>query len=209
MLSFDDPHDSPTASNRLADVRAAILAVEAGSPHPTGETPVAPRQSPTPPHVGPRTPPWVPEGVGYDKLPEKVRAMIAEIIEPAYEQLVLRARDALEKTTGLTIVHLAWQEIVDQIDLARDYNNIGSVLNIITPNREPLLDRHLRLVYAKFKAANYLMRLRDFRRGLARTVRDAARTPAVARSAPQAKAGPVSGPKTAQEGESPSPHEPA
>jgi hypothetical protein len=42
MLSVDDPDDSPAASNRLADVRAAILAVEAGSAHPTGETPVAP-----------------------------------------------------------------------------------------------------------------------------------------------------------------------
>ena len=83
------------------------------------------------------TPPWVPEDVGYDMLPEKVRAMIAEIIGPAYEQFVVRARDALEKTTGLTIVHLVWQEIVDQIDLARDYNNVGSVLNIVTPSRYP------------------------------------------------------------------------
>ena len=85
-----------------------------------------PEYAPALPGVGPGTPAWVPEGVGYDRIPEKVRAMIAEIIEPAYEQLVVRARDALEKTTGLTIVHLAWQEIVDQIDLARDYDKIGS-----------------------------------------------------------------------------------
>jgi hypothetical protein len=158
-----------------------------------------PEYAPALPGVGPGTPPWVPEGVGYDMIPEKVRAMIAEIIEPAYEQLVVRARDALEKTTGLTIVHLAWQEMVDQIDLARDYDKIGSILHIITPNREPLIERHLRLVYAKFKAANFLMRLREFRKGLVRAMREAAPTPAVARTVPEAKAGPP--------GESTPPHE--
>ena len=118
-------------------------------------------------------PPWVPEGVAYDMLSERARTMIAEIVEPAYEQLVLRARDALEKTTGLTIVHLVWQEILDQIDLARDYEHVDSVLNIVTPAREDLLQRHLQLIYAKLKAANYLMRVRDFRRGLARALREA------------------------------------
>lgn len=138
--------------------------------------------TPTPAALGTVTPPWVPAGVEYDGFPENVRAMIAEIVAPAYEQLVVRARDALEKTTGLTIVHLVWQEILDQIDLARDYNAVGSVLNIVSPAREEMLDRHLRIVYAKFKAANYLMRLRDFRRGLVRAVQKG-RTSAGARAA--------------------------
>jgi hypothetical protein len=141
------------------------------------------------PEVKAGTPAWVPANMPYSEIPERFRAMIAEIIEPAYEQLVVRARDALEKTTGLTIVHLAWQEIVDQIDLARDYEKTGCVLGIVTANREPLVERHLRLVYTKFAAANFLMRVREFRRGLIRAMRDTPHEPAAA----QATAGPAHG----------------
>ena len=41
-----------------------------------------PQNSPALPGIGPGTPPWGPEGVVYDNLDEKIRAMIAEIIEP-------------------------------------------------------------------------------------------------------------------------------
>jgi hypothetical protein len=104
---------------------------------------LAPAKAPTDkPAVRPGTPPWVPDGVAYEMLSQRARAMIAEILEPAYEQLVLRARDALEKITGLTIVHLVWQEILDQMDLARDYEKVGGVLNIVTPAREEVMQRH-------------------------------------------------------------------
>jgi hypothetical protein len=77
-----------------------------------------PAESPLPPKPAARaaTPPWVPEGVAYELHPERARAMIAEIVTPA---------------------------------------------------REDLLQRHLQLIYAKFKAANYLIRVRDSRRELA------------------------------------------
>jgi hypothetical protein len=45
MLSLGDSHDS-SASNRLADVRAAVLAVDAGSPYPTGENASGTRRTP-------------------------------------------------------------------------------------------------------------------------------------------------------------------
>ena len=45
--------------------------------------------APALPGVGPGTPAWVPASVSYTQIPEKFRAMIAEIIEPAYEQLVV------------------------------------------------------------------------------------------------------------------------
>jgi hypothetical protein len=153
-------------------------------------------------------PPWVPSDVGYDRLPEKVRAMVAEIVAPAYEQLVVRARDALEKTTGLTIVHLVWQEIVDQIDLARDFNNVGSVLGIVSPAREDLIERHLRLIYAKLKAGSYLMRVRDFRRGLARAVREA-KPPPDARPVAEVQTERVSARHVGSRGDSPSAEKPA
>jgi hypothetical protein len=66
-----------------------------------------------------------------------------------------------------------WQELLDQVDLAHDYEHVGAVLHIVTPNREEIMERHLRVVYAKLKAANYLMRVRECRRELARIAREA------------------------------------
>ncbi len=91
--------------------------------------------APALPGVGPKTPALVPANMPYSEIPEKFRAMIAEII------------------------------------------------GIITANREPLIECHLRLVYAKFTAANFLMRLREFRQGLIRAMREAPPEPAAARAA--------------------------
>ncbi len=51
-------------------------------------------------------PAWVPEDVDFDKVPEAVRQAVAEIIEPAYRQLVTEAEDPLERSVGVTMVHL-------------------------------------------------------------------------------------------------------
>jgi hypothetical protein len=99
-------------------------------------------ESPLPPKPAARaaTPPWVPEGVAYELLPERARAMIAEIVTPA---------------------------------------------------REDLLQRHLQLIYAKFKAANYLIRVRDSRRELARALRQGkAERPSAPNPAPSGEATP-------------------
>ncbi len=98
-----------------------------------------------------RRPRWTPPGVDLASLPKEVRAAVAEIVDPLYEQLVVGVSDALEKSTGLTVVHLVWQEILDQQQLGRGYQDdplLGSL-----GNREEILVRHLQLVDAKVKAS--------------------------------------------------------
>ncbi len=74
-------------------------------------------------------PAWVPEDVDLHKVPEAVRQAVAEIIEPAYRQLVTEAEDPLERSFGVTLVQLMWLEVLEQHEAKHDYLNT-SLLNI-------------------------------------------------------------------------------
>jgi hypothetical protein len=106
---------------------------------------------------------WIPAGVEIDSLPEEMQVAMAGIVNPAYRDLVLRADPGLEQSTGLTVVHLLWLEILDQVQLGQRA--------LETPpsqdehdHRASLISQHLRTVGAKSKATNLLLRLREFRR---------------------------------------------
>ena len=105
---------------------------------------------------------WVPDGVSLDSLAEELKIAIAGVINPAYHELVVSASSGLEQSTGLTIVHLLWLEVLDQIELGK-----GVAQNSDEPDtskhRETMIARHLRLVGAKNKTSNFLLRLHEFR----------------------------------------------
>jgi hypothetical protein len=99
--------------------------------------------------------------VDFASLPQEVRAAATEIVDPLYEQLVVGVPDALEKSTGLTVVHLVWQEILDQQKLGKGYQDDPLLESL--GNREEILARHLQLIDAKVKASYVLVRLRELR----------------------------------------------
>ncbi len=105
---------------------------------------------------------WVPAGASFDSLPEELKTAIIGVINPAYRELVMSASSGLEQSTGLTIVHLLWLEILDQIQLGK-----GVVKNSDEPDtskhRDTMIARYLRLVGAKNKTSNFLLRLHTFR----------------------------------------------
>ena len=105
---------------------------------------------------------FVPEDVDFDALPETLRAAITAIINPAYLELVVAAREGLERSTGMTICHLAWLEILQQLELSRQSGLARDVDQSV--DHEKLIERHLRLVGAKVKASSLLLRLQEFRR---------------------------------------------
>ena len=78
-----------------------------GTPGP--KTPQVPRPA--------GAPYWLPVGPFWDRLAEGVRRAVGEILEPAYRRLVVEARDELERSAGMTLVHLMWLEICDQSHL--------------------------------------------------------------------------------------------
>ena len=110
----------------------------------------------------PPRPFFIPAGVPFDTLPQDLQAAITAVVNPTYQKLVLEARDGLEKSSGLTVAYLVWLEILDQVNLAE------SVLNVPTPEasaeRDKQITRLLRVVGAKSKASNFLLRIKEFRR---------------------------------------------
>src|SRR4051812_41663379 len=68
----------------------------------------------------PTRPPFVPAGAVFEDLPQDVRTALTEVINPLYEELVLRAETPLQRAAGLSVVHAAWLEVVLQHDLGRD-----------------------------------------------------------------------------------------
>ena len=59
-------------------------------------------------------PSWLPIGDRWNDLPEAVRQAVPRVILPAYRQFVLDAPDELQRSIGLSLVHLLWLEVCDQ-----------------------------------------------------------------------------------------------
>jgi hypothetical protein len=114
---------------------------------------------------------WVLPGLELNDWPPALRAEVAAIINPSYRELVLLAKPGLAQSTGITIVHLLWLEILDQIELARAKpaaNLESNPLQIVAlvsgrESRKETIERHLRFVHAKLKASEVLLRLKEFK----------------------------------------------
>ena len=118
---------------------------------------------------------FVPSDINFDDLSEELKAAIGGVIDPAYRQLVVEAGDELARSVGVTIVHLLWLEIIDQFELAEELDH--ALRPSATDKRQKLIERHLRLVNAKSKAGNFLLRLREFRRKFGGDLAQPAPTP--------------------------------
>ena len=111
---------------------------------------------------GPR-PYFLPESIQYDDLPPTVRAALQAVIEPSYTELVLGALTALERSEGVTLCFLGCLEILDQFEIGRGMN-LGQGGVAPATDRDQQIAPHLRLINSKQQAANFLLRLRMFRR---------------------------------------------
>ena len=110
----------------------------------------------------PPRPYWIPEEVDLAALPKEVRLAVSEILNRAYQELVLGAADALERSAGTTYVHLLWLELLSQFELG------NQIANLQTPDQglaapANLIAQHLRLVGAKQHAGSFLLRLKALR----------------------------------------------
>ena len=106
---------------------------------------------------------WIPPDLDLASLPRAFQLSISEILNPAYQELVLEAQDALERATGVSFVHLLWLELLDQFALAKDVSSTLKSTTSISDDRLRSIDRLLRLVGAKQKAASFLVRLKNMR----------------------------------------------
>lgn len=109
---------------------------------------------------GPVQPYWIPAGVDVDDWSPELRAIVAGVINPAYDELVLQATPGLAQSTGITAVHLLWLEILDHLEFSRQGLSGRPTGDAATRAAE--LSRHLRLVHSKLKASELLHRLDAF-----------------------------------------------
>ena len=125
----------------------------------------------------PDVPYWLPADSRWDHLPEEIRQAVPRILTPAYRRFVLDAPGELERSMGLTLVHLMWLELCGQVQMAvaaADPNALAAILQ----NPDDLIDRHLHLVATKCQTAELLVKLRIMSEMLDR--------PAPARASPAA-----------------------
>ena len=124
---------------------------------------------------------WVPSGTTWQLMPSGVRRAVSQVLAPAYRRFVLDAPGELERSIGLTLVHLMWLEICDQVrlaDAAADETSLTAVLSDPTA----LIGRHLHLAASKCQTAELLVKLRMVREAFERP--PAAALPPAALSAP-------------------------
>jgi hypothetical protein len=108
---------------------------------------------------GPDVPHWLPADQRWEKLPESIRQVVPRILAPAYRRFVIDAADELERSVGLTLVHLMWLEVCDQVQLATAIAD-PTCLDAILKDPETMIDRHLRLATVKCQTAELLLKLR-------------------------------------------------
>jgi hypothetical protein len=116
--------------------------------------------APEAPSPGAR-PLWIPPELKFDELPAALQRAITEIVDPAYRELVLLAQNALERSMGLTYVHLLYLEIIEMIDVARDMARTlprGEG----TDAHQLKITRHLKLVAQKDRVAKFILDVEKF-----------------------------------------------
>src|SRR5690349_11866304 len=105
---------------------------------------------------------FIPENVDWDALSESHRVAITTVVQPVYEEYVVRATDALERSAGSSITSCLVMELLDQLE-------VGGLLGGAEDakderrNRERLFSRLLRTTTVKQKLTDGLMRLRGQR----------------------------------------------
>ncbi len=112
-----------------------------------------------PPLRSPDAPHWLPAGSRWNEMPEEIREAVSRILAPAYRRFVLDAPGELERSIGLTLVHLMWIEVCDQVKMAVVGANPQS-LDAVLSSPESMIERHLRLTTVKCQTAELLLKLR-------------------------------------------------
>jgi hypothetical protein len=103
----------------------------------------------------------MPPEVPFEALSPNLQAALRDIINPAYQELVLAAATAFERSAAVTYVHVAWLELRAMIEF-------GLALETARPGAagaegyQEGVAQYLRLVATKDKAGKFLLELQRF-----------------------------------------------
>ncbi|MCE9607610.1 MAG: hypothetical protein K8U03_22210 [Planctomycetia bacterium] len=103
---------------------------------------------------------FVPENVDFEALPESVKVAFRTIVEPAYAELVLGARNALERSMGASFVFLLAEELLNHFEIGREMDLAQTNAGVDREKRDKTFAQFLKLIGAKNSALNALLRIR-------------------------------------------------
>ena len=101
---------------------------------------------------------WAERDVTFKKLSPAQQRDVRQIVCPLYQRFVLQPQDPLERSCGISVIHLIWSELLKQCSLASlsfardDYSE--------TP-RGRQFNELLQLLNAKCQLSTLLIRLRQ------------------------------------------------
>jgi hypothetical protein len=110
---------------------------------------------------------WIPPGLDIEGWPPHIRAHVAAVINPEYEELVLKAKPGVGRQMALSLLHLGWLEILDHLRLGQlvpPPRSSDPLEELRLDSRQQVIARHLRLVNAKLRIAQFLFRLDEFKK---------------------------------------------
>ena len=102
---------------------------------------------------------FVPAGIDFESLSDPVKIAFTALVEPTYQELVMGATSALERSAGTTLTFLLALEVIDQVTLGRSMEVAATPNDAATSAREKTMAGFLRLIGAKQRVENFLLRL--------------------------------------------------
>lgn len=115
---------------------------------------------------GASRPYFIPAVVDWDALPESHQVAITTVVQPVYDEYVVQAKDALERSAGISIASCLLMELLDQLDVGGMLIG-GADAKECGKDRDRLFSRLSRSMAIKQKLTDGLMRLRNQRMKLA------------------------------------------
>jgi hypothetical protein len=102
---------------------------------------------------------WVPAGSLWRAISPGTRRAVEDLVAPAYRRFVVEAQDELERSLGLTLVHLLWLEICDQVAIGPAVADRLSAAALVEDPAQGV-ERHLRLVATKCQISELMFKMR-------------------------------------------------
>lgn len=103
-------------------------------------------------------PPWAEADVTFRKLSTPQQRAIVHIVSPLYQHLVLQPQDPVERSCGVSVIHLIWSELLKQCELA---SLSYSASDYSETRRGRQFNELFGLLKAKCELSSLLVRLRQ------------------------------------------------
>lgn len=103
---------------------------------------------------------FIAEGVDFATLPESVKVAFGTIVEPAYQELVLSATSALERSLGASFVFLLAEEVLNHFEIGREMDLSQTRVGADREKRDKAFAQFLKLLGAKNAALHALLKIR-------------------------------------------------